>query len=386
MSDQRTARSAELLLRFAERTGLTSSREPRRYLWTDAFAVCTLLGLHRSTGDARYRDLALRLVDQVHQVLGRHRPDDARRGWISGLSEEEGALHPTAGGLRIGKPLPERAAGEPLVEALEWDRDGQYFHYLTKWMHALDQVTRATGDPRHNAWARELARAAHRAFVYTPRGVAKRMYWKMSVDLSRPLVPSMGQHDPLDGLITCVQLDGTLRPAPRQLDDAAAQFTTMVDRQTFPTSDPLGLGGLLVDAYRVRQLVAQGALASDDGLMAALLAAALFGLHAYVERPDLQAPPSERLAFRELGLAIGLAAIDRCAESPPPKGAPERANLDRLLRYAAVREEIEATWLRAESRETKAWRDHADINDVMLAATLEPAGFLDLHEPPAAPP
>jgi hypothetical protein len=250
-------------------------------------------------------------------------------------------------------------------------------------MHALDQVTRATGDTRYNAWARELARAAHRAFVYTPRGVAKRMHWKMSVDLSRPLVTSMGQHDPLDGLINCIQLDATLRPAPRVLDDAAAQFTTMVDRQTFPTSDPLGLGGLLVDAYRVRQLVAQGALANDDGLMAALLAAALFGLHAYVERPDLQAPAGERLAFRELGLAIGLAAVDRLAKTPPPRGTPERANLDRLLRYAAVREEIEATWLLAESRESKTWCDHADINDVMLAATLEPQGFVELEQPPA---
>jgi hypothetical protein len=41
------------------------------------------------------------------------------------------------GGLRIGKPLKERGANEPIDESLEWDRDGQYFHYLTKWMHAL---------------------------------------------------------------------------------------------------------------------------------------------------------------------------------------------------------------------------------------------------------
>lgn len=35
------------------------------------------------------------------------------------------------------------------------------------------------------------------------------MYWKMSIDLSSPLVPSMGQHDPLDGLITYLQLQAT---------------------------------------------------------------------------------------------------------------------------------------------------------------------------------
>ena len=35
------------------------------------------------------------------------------------------------------------------------------------------------------------------------------MYWKMSIDLSRPLVASMGQHDPLDGFVTCAELDAT---------------------------------------------------------------------------------------------------------------------------------------------------------------------------------
>ncbi|MDD1655403.1 MAG: hypothetical protein LUO91_06845, partial [Methanomicrobiales archaeon] len=99
----------DLMQDFAARTGLDPvSPRPSRYLWTDAFAVSTYLQMFRDSGDARYRDLALRLVDQVHRTLGRHRPDDPRQGWISGLSEEEGCLHPTAGGLRIGKALPER--------------------------------------------------------------------------------------------------------------------------------------------------------------------------------------------------------------------------------------------------------------------------------------
>jgi hypothetical protein len=65
--------AVELLLRFAERTGLTGTGAPRRYLWTDAFAVCTFLGLTRVTGDGRYEGLALRLVDRVHHTLGQHR-------------------------------------------------------------------------------------------------------------------------------------------------------------------------------------------------------------------------------------------------------------------------------------------------------------------------
>ena len=66
----------DLMTDFAERTGLVGERAPRRYLWTDAFAVCNFLELERLTGDADYRELALRLVEQVHHVLGRHRLDD----------------------------------------------------------------------------------------------------------------------------------------------------------------------------------------------------------------------------------------------------------------------------------------------------------------------
>lgn len=206
MNESRTARAAELMAAFAERTGITSDRTPRRYLWTDAFAVTNYLALRRATGDERYLELALALVDRVHGVLGRYRTDDRRRGWLSGLSERDGAAHPTSGGLRIGKRLPERGPEEPFDPQLEWERDGQYFHYLTKWMGALDAMARATRRATFHVWARELAVVAHRAFVHGPLQ-SRRMVWKMSVDLSRALVPSMGQHDPLDGYVSCLMLD-----------------------------------------------------------------------------------------------------------------------------------------------------------------------------------
>ena len=106
MTDLRTKEAIEIMLSFAERTGVTSGRTPRRYLWTDAFAVCNLLGLYRETGEDGFLKFALELVHQVHDVLGRHRNDDARSGWISGLPDSQAELHPTIGGLRIGKKLP----------------------------------------------------------------------------------------------------------------------------------------------------------------------------------------------------------------------------------------------------------------------------------------
>ena len=133
---------------FADQTGLTPvGRGPHRYLWTDAFAVCNFLELYRQTGDDNFKSLALLLVDQVHNTLGRHREDDARSGWISGLDEDEGRLHPIVGGLRIGKKLNERSPSDPFDDKLEWDRDGQYYHYLTKWMHALNYASMVTADP-----------------------------------------------------------------------------------------------------------------------------------------------------------------------------------------------------------------------------------------------
>jgi hypothetical protein len=373
-------RASVLMTRFLERTGITTERPPIRYLWTDAYAVCNLLELSRTTGESRYGEWALRLIDSVHHTLGRHRTDDPRRGWISGLAEAEGEAHPTLGGLRIGKKLPERRAAEPFDEAHEWDRDGQYFHYLTPWMHALDQTARATRQPLFNRWARELAASASAAFCVGPR-----MVWKMSIDLTRPLVASMGQHDPLDGFVTLTQL----RHTSRELEDTqgpglveeTARFAAMIEHDGWATADPLGLGGLLKDASRVAELTSRGSL-RDDRLLCRLLEAALVGILHYVRTGDLRRPPASRLAFRELGLALGLhglEVVEKAARGPGfPASADLSALLGRLQPHVALAAEIESQWLRPENRHLRAWDEHRDINDVMLASTLLPAGTLRL--------
>jgi hypothetical protein len=375
----RTERALELMMQFAERTGLTWSaetRSSRRYLWTDAFAVCNFLGLAHELRDERYERLALRLVDDVHHVLGRYRegdPRETRSGWLSGLPDEDGELHPTRGGLRIGKPLPERGPDEPRSDDLEWERDGQYFHYLTKWMHALHQMTLATGQPGFADWARELAHVAHRAFTHAPRGGgSKRMWWKMSVDLSRPVVAAMGQHDPLDGLVTYAELEATRGAVGPSLRDAMGDFASMLDPDALVTGDPLGLGGLLFDAYRVIQLDASGAGLGE--LAVALTEAALVGVRHYAEQADLRLPAEARLAFRELGLSIGLGAVTR--GSWARASDPVRHAAERLHSYAPLCEEIEAFWLAPEHRRSESWLGHEDINAVMLATSLAPEAFL----------
>jgi|SRR4249919_768812 hypothetical protein len=89
--------AARLMAEFAMRTGLCpGAQEQRRYLWTDAFAVCNFLELFQRTSDQQYRRCAEKLIDQVHSVLGQYRNDDARHRWISGLDDEGRRHHPTA--------------------------------------------------------------------------------------------------------------------------------------------------------------------------------------------------------------------------------------------------------------------------------------------------
>jgi hypothetical protein len=365
---------------FAEVTGVSGTTQPRRYLWTDAFAVCNFLGLYRHTGDERYLVLARTLVEQVHFTLGHHRNDDSRQGWISGLSEEEGAKHPTRGGLRIGKPMNERKPHEPPNSELEWEQDGQYFHYLTKWMHALNRMSRETEEERYHRWAVELGVTAHEAFTreLSP-GRPKQLAWKMSIDLSRPLVPSTGQHDPLDGLVSLLELQATgevnAQSRPR-LEAAIATMTEMCTPRHWPTADALGIGGLLDDATRLAQLIFDYQMPRRE-LLSHLLAATQVSFQALGRSSALRRTAEERLPFRELGLSIGIQGLQEIS----PRVALDRElneSCNALMSYQPLAQQIETFWSDSSNRLSSTWSDHRDINTVMLAASLAPQGYLQL--------
>jgi len=376
-----------IMLDFAASTGLSgASHEPRRYLWTDAFAVCNYLELYAQTGEQDFLHLALTLVDQVHQVLGEERKDSGRSGWLSRLDEEQGRRHPTCGGLRIGKNLNERQAHEAVDESLEWEQDGQYFHYLTKWMHALNRVSEVTSESIYNQWALELARVAHAAFCIPAKNGTKRMVWKMSIDLTRPLVTSMGQHDPLDGLITYQQLETTAKqftetPPELSLQTEIEEMHDMCAGRNWASEDALGIGGLLVDAYALVQLISLHDL-PDTGLLKDLLHDIEVSLRAFTTHNSLSLDAACRLAFRELGLAIGLRAMSkmqkRIARQPELFSDAQQmlALLSRLSYLQRIHELIEDFWLEPDHQAVQTWQEHADINSVMLATSLAPDAFL----------
>jgi hypothetical protein len=380
--DNATATAAQLMSGFAKRTGLSSKshKQQRRYLWTDAFAVCNFIELFERTGNELYRQCATDLIDQVHQVLGRYRADDHRRGWISGLDDDAGKRHPTIGGLRIGKPLRERQPSEPVDERLEWDRDGQYFHYLTKWMHALCRAVVISGHRAHAKEALELAEVAFKGFFRkSASDDVIGIYWKMSTDLSRPLTLAMGLHDALDGFLTFREVQHvvskTNAKTSNDLTAAVKSLSNLCRSRDWGTSDPLGIGGLLFDACRLAQLPRWH---DDDALLDAIENAYNDGVRAFVASRLLTRPVSQRLAFRELGLAIGLKAIPIILDPTKhamtsDRGFPQSSHL-------SLADEIIKTWLPCAQSPDGLWQAHEDINDVMLATALIPNTFLSVNE------
>lgn len=361
----------QLMAEFTDSTGLSGAVSPRRYLWTDAFAVDNFLSLYRRTGSREYLTLALDLVEQVHHTLGRHRPDDPRQGWISGLSEEEGKYHPTAGGLRIGKTLNERKHEEPADVRHEWEQDGQYFHYLTKWMQALCHLSQVTGEKHYLEWAAELAVTAHQAFTFeaAPEG-PKYMVWKMSIDLSRPLVTSAGHHDPLDGLVTFLQLQSAEKFPELNLDlsPAIADMAEMCGKDNWATDDALGIGGLLDSAARLAGLAFQQHENRHE-LLVQLLSETGRSLRALKRLSPLSRSADRRLAFRELGLSIGLLRLEQMRDKFLSEGVVSELFLA-LQEYRPLAEQIEHFWSQPPHRESASWTEHRDINTVMLATSL----------------
>ncbi|MEJ2165824.1 MAG: hypothetical protein P8X90_09870 [Desulfobacterales bacterium] len=98
--------------------------------------------------------------------------------------------------------------------------------------------------------------------------------------------------------------------------------------------------------------------------------------------PFLNLPAGRRLAFRELGLAIGLHVVERIGgliEEKPnifPQNHPVLSQIRQLGRFAHLREAIEKLWLDPQNRKAESWKEHQDINSVILATSLAPDGYL----------
>ena len=160
----------------------------RRYLWTDAFGVLAYVSLAKATNNPQFVTAAQRLVDAVHEGLGKPRsaqfpmtPD------LKGLSPS-GYV-----GLRIGK---ERARAHT---DLGMAYDGMYWHYVDKWLFALLRLGQETGDAARIHQAAAIAKSVF-PYFYDPAGGGVR--WKINMDAS-PITsqPAGPSDDTLNALV-----------------------------------------------------------------------------------------------------------------------------------------------------------------------------------------
>lgn len=363
-----------LMQGFAKRTGLLgdSGDRTRRYLWTDAFAVLNFLALTTldSASDnpqdnvQSFGKLAMRTINQVHFYLGQFAANDPRHGWISGLEGDNGREHPTVAGLRIGKKMTERKESERYDPALEWQRDGQYYHYHTRWIMTLLKASQYFNDQQLAVWAAELSLAGSR-FITEQHGLGPAMCWKMSVDLTRPLVPAMGAHDPLEGLLCALQAHHQTEQFSQEFSSYIKQLQQLCERSHWATDDALGIGCLLVNVVRATELQTYCQLPASVQ-PGALLKAAEQGLNTVHHAFAHNRAAGHRLAFRDCGLSLGLRVLQGNLaflnehDTAPQFGAA----------IWQLADDIEAFWLDKQHQQAATFKDHLDINEVSLAASL----------------
>jgi hypothetical protein len=257
-----------------------------RYLWTDAFGLVNLITLSKETSSPIYLTLAKQLAKTVHDVLGRTRDGTAR---LPRATDAE----PLKGGLRIGK-----------ASAHGSDCDGQYHHYLTLWMFALNRLALATGEAEYSRLAVQLAKAIHPHFVIKRDGQpATRMVWKVSTDMREVLVPSQGHLDAATGYVvyrllqrTAEQMQGLLGALSSEIADYRNLMGT--DTSMRASRDPLDLGMGLWMCHFFRDEEWAAELGNKSLEMARTMLDEKKGL--------MSRDHAHRLAFREFGTCLGL--------------------------------------------------------------------------------
>jgi hypothetical protein len=172
----------------------------------------------------------------------------------------------------------------------------------------------------------------------------------MSIDLSLPLVPSTGQQDALEGLITCLEL----QTAKGLNVEGMWNLTTAIADMTAMSADGHGAQTTLSESVATE-----------------------FSLQEFVRSSLLRRPAEHRLAFRELGLSIGLQGLPLITRLVARDSEPAAIG-SRLLHVLPLAEQISSFWSKPDHRLSSMWTEHRDINTVMLATSLAPEGYLRL--------
>jgi hypothetical protein len=225
----------------------------------------------------------------VHDTLGRTR-DGSKR--LDGATDEE----PLRGGLRIGK-----------LDAKGSDGDGQYHHYLTLWMFALNRLSIAAGEREYNDLAIQLARSIHPRFLMHCLSGDVRMVWKISIDMKSVLVQTEGHLDAATGYVIYKLLQSTAAKQGHRsnvLHQEINDYWILMARKgsLSPGNDLLDLGMCLWMCH-IWQDEPWAVKLHDKALPKA---EELLGEKSAI----MLRSASQRLAFREFGTCVGVACWD----------------------------------------------------------------------------
>jgi hypothetical protein len=317
----------------ADEAGLCADGHQRRYLWTDAFGVLAYVSLaeqleqqHDQQQDAqKYRQAADKLIDTVHQCLGKPRSHKAEHAMQVDPESPTGFV-----GLRIGKVQSRQ------VTDYGMQYDGQYWHYVDKWLLALARAGHAS----------EGIAIAKSCFPYffdkgqQGNGWDGGIRWKLSVDATAPasLQRAHASDDTLVALIVYSILEKERKPDDASLVDEIGMLRNALQfYRPRVTDDPLGWGLEAMFDQFLQGHPRQQALAS-------LQARALHPSHL-------------SLPFRLYGAMIGARLVG-------DKVTPSKA-VDELIELSLKHEEC-----------VQGYEEHSTINRVMLAMCLLCPGAL----------
>jgi hypothetical protein len=314
----------------ADEAGLCAGGKQRRYLWTDAFGVLAYLSLAEQTSETqKYNQAANKLIDEVHECLGKPRSNKK-----ADQMTPDTTLSPTGYvGLRIGKTESRQ------VTDYGMRYDGQYWHYVDKWLLALARAGRIEDGVR-------IAKSVFPHFFDAGSkgdGWDGGIRWKLSVDATPPpsLQRAHASDDTLVALIVFRMLENN-RPSssPTNLKDEIDMLERSLQYyRPRVTDDPLGWGLEAMYDQFLEGHPRRSALASlqDSALHTSHLS----------------------LPFRLYGAMIGARIAGESVAAP--------SKVDRLIQLS-LQHEAQA--------QARGYEEHSSINRVMLAMSLLCPGAL----------
>lgn len=165
-------------------------------------------------------------------------------------------------------------------------------------MFALNRLSVACNEKAYNDQAIELAKAIHPHFVYDRDKPRPRMVWKMSMDLSHPLVPREGNLDPVNGFVVFRLLQEADAAGSGVLKEEITDYDKIVRTKwrDYQSHDPLDLGMTLWTAHWF----------AGEEWADGLVRRATRDLKALWDEEYFGRSLRRRLAFREFGTSLGM--------------------------------------------------------------------------------